>query len=337
MSVTKGQLGAAMGAAGLAGFAWALIIGFGPALRPTNLTWLFQGDYVGYAFGWLFYKTAPWGLPLAQLPNLFAPDGTGVGFTDALPWLAVAFKPIAGLLPESFHYFGWWAVGCFVLQGVVGAWLGTRLLRDAWAGALVGVLFVLSPPLASRIGHLALMGHFLVVAAVGLGVLGLGESTVTRRLGQAVALTVLAAGVHPYLLAMVAPLSLAIVTRLALVEKRLPLARGLAWLLAVPTSGLATLWLLGYLSGPRGTQAEGFGQFSADLLALINPWSSSRLFGALGGGPRQHEGFGYLGLGLGAVALVSVLRLVKARPLARDPCSASCPRCWRARGSPSTP
>lgn len=304
-----------MAVAGAAGLAWALVIGFGPALDPTHLTWLFQGDYVAYAFGWLFYKSAPWGLPLGLLPNLFAPDGTGVGFTDAIPWLAVLFKPLAAWLPESFHYFGWWSVACFVLQGVVGAWLGTRMLRDAWAGGLVGVLFVLSPPLASRIGHLALLGQFLVVAAVGLGVAALEEAKVSTRLTQAVALVVLAAGIHPYLLAMVAPLCLATVVRFAFVERRVPRNAGLGWLVAVPTSALATLWLLGYLSGPKDTQpAEGFGQFSADLLAFFNSWGQSRFFPALGGNGRQHEGFGYLGLGFAFVALATLVRLVKERP-----------------------
>lgn len=300
--------------AGMSGFAWALVIGFGPALRPTNLSWLFQGDYLAYALGWLFYRNAPFAVPLGQLPNLLPPEGTSVGLMDAIPWLAVVFRPLSALLPDAFHYFGWWAVGCFVLQGVVGAWLGEKLLNDPWAGALVGVLFVLSPPLAQRLGHLALMGHFLVVAVVGVALAPSEVFTARQRLGWALGLTVAVSGVHPYLTAMVVPVAMAAVIREGLVRRR-SWAQTSMGVLLVPLTSLAVLWGLGYFSSRQELlPAEGFGQFSADLLALFNSWGQSRVTPALGGSGRQHEGFGYLGLGMAMVGLVAAVRLFWRRP-----------------------
>ena len=49
------------------------------------------------------------------------------------------------------------------------------------------------------------------------------------------------------------------------------------------------------ISDPHDLAIEGFGQFSADLLTFVNPLQWSRFFPAIAMGPRQYEGFAYLG------------------------------------------
>lgn len=302
----------AAGLGGLIGLGWAWLHGLGPTLSPTFFTWLFQGDYLMCGMGWLFLRNAPWTLPLGSVPNLLHPFGTSIGLTDGVPWVGLAFKLVGGLLPLTFQYFGWWTVGCFVLQGALAAAVAVRLVGDRWAAGLLGGLFALSAPLSARLGHLALMGHFLFVTAVGLALLANADSAqAARRFRWALALTITAAGVHPYLFVMTLASALAVVLRGAW-EVRLGWPKALLRAAALPAAGGAVLALLGYLGGPR--DAEGFGRFSADLLSLFQSAGRGRLVAELRPFSGSGEGYSYLGLGYAALGVVALLRLALRRP-----------------------
>jgi hypothetical protein len=310
----KGWVAAFIG--GCAGLARAWQVGVFSIVRPSFVTWALEGDYLAPLMGWAFYRKAPLSFPIGSIPTLFPPEGTSVGLTDSVPLMAILFRPFASLLSEHFQYLGLWALGCFVMQGVAGALLGRRLFGgDAVAGGLVGAFFALSPPLASRLGHLGLLGHFVVVGAVGLSALPATTITARARVCWALALAVLAAAIHPYLVAMTAAVALAAPVREG-IEGRLRWPSVGLWVAAVPAGVAMTSWLLGYFTGPTDLlPAEGFGQFSADVLALFNSWGLSN-FGLphLGGQPRQHEGFAYLGAG-GLVLMLAIgARLFWRRP-----------------------
>lgn len=123
---------------------------------------------------------------------------------------------------------------------------------------------MLAPPLLARAGHPALRGQWLLLAAPELW----AEPRAGR--GRAVALLGGAAGVHPYLLAMVLPLCA---------------ARAGLWTLGV----VPVLWLLG--AQVRGAAATGFGVHWADLLTLLLPGTG--------------EGSAWLGPGVLAGALLA--------------------------------
>jgi len=73
---------------------------------------------------------------------------------------------------------------------------------------------------------------------------------------------------------------------------------------------------LGYFGGAR-IGASGFGQYSADLLTLVNPDEFSRALAPLRLPTAQWEGLGFLGLG-GLIALpLAVVALVWHRPSLR--------------------
>jgi hypothetical protein len=64
---------------------------------------------------------------------------------------------------------------------------------------------------------------------------------------------------------------------------------------------------LGYIGSGISRGANGFGQYSADILTLVNPAGTSRFLPALPVAPGQYEGFGYVGSG---VLVLSVIGLV---------------------------
>jgi hypothetical protein len=289
--------------AGSFGLLWVLAIGGANVLDPRRLDWLLFGDWAQHLTGWLFFRQSAWSWPLGSIPDLAAPAGTTVGYTDSIPWLALVCKALDPVLPDPFSYIGPWLVACFVLQGVFGA----RLLRsaglDARAAALGGCLFVTAPILTYRVGHDALCAHFLILAALELSFRPFATAAERRRIVWLGFLwTAFAAGVHPYLAVMVAVLCAAAVARTATSAGVPSAAAALGLCLGLAALLLAMFFAFGYLGTGATTALPGFGIHSSDLAALVNPEGYSRFVPRLGWAPGQYEGFAYLGLG--AIGLV---------------------------------
>lgn len=283
------------------------------------IDWLLHGDPAWHYLGYAFHRAAGWTWPLGAVPGFGAPEGTTLVFSDSIPVLAVALKPFTAWLPVDFQYFGAWMLLCHLLQGL----FAERLLRGLGVrgGALWGGVFlvVTSPALALRAyGHLALMAHWLMLASF--------EACVARRSKRHAPLLLLAALIHAYWLPMLAPFAL-----LGWWRDR-PGWRHLAgWALAIAVAMAAA----GYFVARPGTlRAEGYGEYSANLLTLFDPmdWRGfltahgragdgagewSRLLPPLGhAGRGQYEGFAYLGAG--ALAALAAAGLIAAAQRLRD-------------------
>ncbi|MCY1031974.1 DUF6311 domain-containing protein [Corallococcus sp. BB11-1] len=302
----------------LGGLGWFLWLGGGPVLPPTNIDWMMREDWAAHIFGWLFFRNADWQLPLGAAPNHFFPYGTSVALTDGNPWAAVLLRPFSALLPADFQYTGPWLGLCYALMGYFGARLVETVSPRAVPVALGGALLALSPVMAARFGHPTLCAHWLLVALLWLNLRDLPDArTATRSLGLAALFNAIASGTHPYWVAMLVPLTLALGVRIVW-SRRLGLTRVAAAVAGIIGLDVLLFAVFGYFGG-QGLGAEGFGDFSSDLATLVNPMGWSRLLPDLPANARQAEGFGYLGAGallLCALAVVSVLpRLREARTL----------------------
>ncbi|HZI13498.1 MAG TPA: DUF6311 domain-containing protein [Myxococcus sp.] len=305
--------------AALGGLGWFLWLGGGNVMPPTRIDWMMREDWAGHIFGWLFYRNAPWGLPLSSSPNQLHPYGTSVALTDGNPLVAVLLKPFTALLPADFQYTGLWLALCFALMGYFGAKLVQTVSSRPVHGVLGGLLFALAPPMAARFAHPTLCAHWLLVALLWLHLRDYPDARAARKgLALAALFNAVASGTHPYLVAMLVPLTLALGVRLAL-------GRVLKWsMAALAALGVVALdvglfALFGYFGGSSGLGTEGFGDFSSDLATLFNPMGWSKLLPTLRAAPRQGEGYGFLGVGvllLLAVAVASaLLRFRGLRPL----------------------
>ena len=315
--------------AALAGVA-VFILAFGiDWLDPRHVTWLLRGDWSQHYLGWESFRHDDWRWPPGRNLAVAAPMGTTVVFTDSLPLLALALKPFSEWLPQPMQYQGPWMATSWALQGVFAYTLLHRLLADR-AIALLGMpLFLLLPSLFFRIGHDTLTAQWLILAA-----LLLYTSTLDRRTGTLAALLIaIAVLVHAYLALMV--LAIWGAWWISQLSTRWHLAPpGVRTALAVyPLPVLAVTFgimgLAGYFAaGPR-LSAPGFGTYSLNLNAFINPMDQA--WGFLGPGvlpewsrvlpplprshPNQYEGFNYLGLGiLLLTGLAALLWLVRRPP-----------------------
>lgn len=302
-----------LAAAGL-GFLWYLHMGGGPTLNPANTAWVFYGDWRVHWLGWQFFRDAPWTFPPALVPTLPYPVGTALGFTDSNPLVSILLKPFSPWLPAEAQFIGLWLALCFTLQGYFGAALAGVVTRNKLEQMLGGMLFVLSPVLAVRLGHDTLCAHWLLLALLYLALREYdGTKSALGATWGATAIVAIAAGTHPYLAAMSFCLAVTLSVRLWADRLCTPLRAATA---AVISGGMMfTIWYLcGYLTGASASSG-GFGDYSADLLTFFNPdvLSNVRNFG-IRTEPGQWEGIGYLGAGGIVAALCAAGFALRVRP-----------------------
>ncbi len=296
------------------GLGWFFAIGGYRALPPTALDWLGGSDWTQHLMGWLFLRRSPWTLPLGRVEGLAWPGGTTVGFTDSNPLVALPLRLASPLLPQDFQYIGAWLGACFALQGWAGARLAAVGSERAVDRLLGGILFALSPALLARLGHDTLCAHFALLLLLALHLRPVNGPLAGRRmLRRALAATTLLAAVHPYLCAMSLALSLALVAKLWRVDRLVGGREARRWAGALLLAPLAILGLLGYLTAAP-SHGTGFGIFSTDLLAFVNPFGASSLLPDLHSESGQWEGNAYLGAGGVFLAAVATSLALRAPP-----------------------
>jgi hypothetical protein len=295
------------------GFVWYIQLGGWPTLDPTNLAWLFSGDWKQHVMGWLMFRQEPWTVPLGTLSQSLYPIGSTIGFTDSNPLVSVLLKPLAGALPAEVQFIGPWLALCYVLQGYAGARLASVVTSEPAEQALGGFLFVLTPVLIARFFHDTLCAHWLVLALLYLGLRAEpAGGQPLRTVGSAIGLLMIASAVHPYLAAMTWTLGVALYVKLWRIGRLSRRGAGLS-AAAATLCMLGVLALFGYI-GRSQVAGVGFGEYSSDLLTFLNPMDHSNLLPALPMKPWQGEGYGFLGVGgLLLVALSAGVMVSKRR------------------------
>ena len=196
-----------LGAAALLGLGVALWIYppaflLGDAARFHSHT-LTPNDAVEYTLAWraLAEHGDPW--PALSSAIFNHPEGFSIALLDGLPLAATLARPLLGLLPAGFHYFGLWTALAVVLQGVSAVVL-TRAagVRSAGLALCAAALALTMPIFVGRLNqsHVALSTQGLLILALALAVWTTRRRVPLRRVfaGAApLALTTLA--VHPLL------------------------------------------------------------------------------------------------------------------------------------------
>lgn len=143
-------------------------------IRVLNVTydaWLLNGgDLSQHYLGWCFFRNSDWFFPVGLMNTIAYPNRVSVIFTDSIPLLAVIFKGLRALLPETFQYFGIWGILCFGLQGAFGALILRHYLKDEITAIIGSLFFVIAPIVIYRMFmHSALGGQWLLLFAFWLG------------------------------------------------------------------------------------------------------------------------------------------------------------------------
>jgi hypothetical protein len=312
--------------AGLLGAAWYLVVVGPMPLDVTNTDWIFQRDDIATAqMGWTFYRNAPWSAQIALNPDYGMDFSGSILFSDAIPIFAIPFKALSPILPDTFQYFGLWTFMSFVLQGVFGWLLMSRVSERPEVRMLGAILILLTPVYVFRMvawEHMSLTAHWPILAALYLSL-----PSHSRLPWLWWGLLVIATGfIHAYTFAMVATIWLADVARRLIVNVR----DVRTWLEPVGVGALLALLVTvtGVWAGPAGVFQGGFGWFKMNVLSAFdpNPFTGTELdrpgwsyiMPDLPNWPADYEGYAYAGLGgliLAAIAAWSLPRFFRTHRL----------------------
>lgn len=305
----------------LIGIAFFLIVYGTASLDVSYDSWILSGhvesDIACDYAGWVHYRNAPWSWPLGVNKNIGYPYGNAIAVSGPVAPMGLLFKVLSPLLPETFQFYGWWALLCYALQGMAAALLAGLFTDRRVSVAAICVLFVSSPVLAERaFRHCSLMIHFVVLLAYYLYIRrsrGFGRG----QWWKYTLLTSCAVTVFPYFY----PIVLGIMMASLLQTIRRPGGvRCLAgYWLANTTIPLACGWMVGLFYSKTPAARDGYGIFSMNLNQVINPQSYgdilwSRVFQVRPLVLAQYDGFNYLGLGvLLALPLLALAFLISVR------------------------
>lgn len=273
-------------------------------LDVTNDLWIMAGydesDIIQHYAGWLAFRNSGWTFPLGIAGDMAVGDGgVCISFTDSIPWVSIFFKLIRSILPETFQFFGIYALLCYILQSIAAV----NILYEACDNipyAVVGtILFSFSPIMMERsMRHTALGSHWLILFAIFVCIRNRHRQTYLTYVWYLL-LLVLAIGIHPYFLPMIAAFMLISVIDDAKSRKGLSVVLLFADMAVTYGAGC----LIGVLGNGVQVSRSGYGYFSMNLNAVVNPtslgpynWSAflkvhPQILG-------NYDGFNYLGFGM---------------------------------------
>lgn len=289
-------------------------------LNPCYDAWLLgRGDLTQHYLGWCFYRISGWTFPPGLTDRLAYPYYSSVIYTDSIPLLAVFFKLFSPILPETFQYFGWWGLACFMLQGLFAAKI-LDALHVGRSRILIGsIIFILSPIVIEKMfRHTALGGHWIILLSIYLFV---RHKDIYRDIKKTSLwwglIGAYVSSVHMYFLPMCGAFVCGFVLCSFLMHR--PASRLEKWFVikyALPGISFALcLFASAYFCGGFSTRADAgsndLGEFSFNLNGFFNAKGYSRLLPPLETyRSGQYEGFAYLGVGVFALLAVSLVYLL---------------------------
>ena len=274
-------------------FIVAYVIGINN-LHFTSTNWLSAHDVSTDIISWKFYRDDYWRFPLGSNPNYGMDIGSGIAFSGSIPLMAMIFKVFGSVLPENFHYFGFWIFLCFFLNGYISYLIIHNKTNNFLFSLIASLFFILSPIMINRLGfHLSLCAHWLIL--IGL-FLETKKDLAKKEFYWAIIISV-SSLVHFYFTIML----FIIFFSFSIFNFNIKYIRKFVFIII---SLILTMYAVGYFHVPfSDALALGYGNYSLDVGSffisksyIVNgniDWSfflkNKTSIGA--------EGFGYLGLG----------------------------------------
>lgn len=277
-------------------------------LLPSNVGWVLRGSDWGQSSIGLnaYLHMSNW--PGSYTPLLLAPNGTHLLLMDANPLAGLILAPFARWLPPELQVIGPWLLLCLILHVGFAYALLRRHAPDFLSAWLGTALLTLLPTLYDRLGHATLCAHWLLLWALWIFV----DPRRARSLRHWAAVIAAAGLIHSYLLLMVGAIwASALLHQVATAPDHR--ARRAAAMMAAGIGLLVGgIAMFNGIVGSGLISTDTYGNFTLSLDALWNPANPS--YSALlpssrppGDGSAAFEGFQYLGVGLLALIVATIV------------------------------
>lgn len=284
----------------------------------TYDSWLLTGqDLQQHYTGWMFFRNAEWSFPLGLHDGVTNPYTISVLYTDSIPLFALLFKALSPILPETFQYFGLFGILCYILNGGFAAVIIAKFTKSKWVCGGCSLFFILATPVLQRLygvttectRHTSLAAHFLILAAIAIW---LYRERFEKYWEAAIAFSLLGVGcvlIQMYIIFMVGGIMCGYLLHCFLEERKAK--RIVVVFASFILSSLAVMYLVGGFSSGVSAGMGGFGEFSANINALFNPFTYSLILPKLPMQESQYEGVSYLGLGMIIMFLIMLFYMAK--------------------------
>ncbi len=268
----------------------------------TSSYWLSEVDDVTQYFaGFNAFFSAPFDYPLLAFDSINYPQGTRATFVDSIPLYALLLKLVVPASFAPFNPFGVWVALSCVAQAVCAWWILRELQVRSWLALLALVVCLLTlPAFTTRVTHISLMSHWMILCALALYVRG-------QRIGELqlwgwTALLVAGFYVNIYLCVMASAIYVANCLTNPAKHRLADAGRAVVPFVILGLSLFLTILPMDRVAVAR---EDGFGIFSMNLLAPF--YGGKFLQIADAEMPGQYEGFNYLGLGVLLVFAASLI------------------------------
>lgn len=233
------------------------------------------------------------------------PDQTCIIFTDSIPLFAIFFKLLSPVLPETFQYFGIFGALDFIFMGGIAAVILRKGTMNKVVCIIGSTFFSFSPYIFQRLyNHTALASHWLILAAFALWLYKLYFHTLSRKIMSWGVLLIIASLIHIYFVPMI--LIFMLFSSIQDLLENNGWEQDLIAGLIIVIADLFLLFTIGAFSSTSAIQGESLGVFSSNLNTLWNPMGKGQILPDLPYNEGQDEGYGYLGMGIWAMLLISI-------------------------------
>ncbi|MCR4888497.1 MAG: DUF6311 domain-containing protein [Ruminococcus sp.] len=296
-------------------------------LDPTYEEWLLQGgDLTQHYLGWVYYRKSEWQFPIGMIDGLIGNVKTAIMYTDSIPVLAVFFKLLSPVLPETFQYWGIMGLLSFMLNGACSSFLIHRFNKNGIFCIIGSILYILCPAILMRMfGHEALACHYIIILGM---ILWLYQDYKWKKKWQRYImpavlwglLGMLSVSTHMYYIPMVYFFLLG--SFITDFFKHKEISRPLFNFVSITVCSLFTMWIIGAFSINAAISDVGLGVTSANYNTLWNPaeYFGNGLSGYTVGGSTflkplpnfdgQYEGYAYIGFGIMTGLLISLTVII---------------------------
>jgi len=296
-------------------------------LDPQYDGWIFCGlkgvDLYQHYLGWLFYRKSEWHFPITLIDGIYYPHQVPVVFTDSIPLVAVIFKALSFVLPETFQYFGLFGALSYFLLGGFSSLILYKFTGSRVYSVIGSVFSSFSMLMLIRCyGHTALIAHWLVVASLYVMLHKEKELSIKNSCIYWSLLAFLAVGIHAYFVPMIIiTMVFGIMAGVLRRETRSQSAKKLiVCMICVSAVVVFSAYVFGYFYGSGSRTGNDLGLYSFNYNSFFNTFGYSFVIGRL---PfyywGQYEGYAYLGLGIYVCLVLTIVLLVinrgKTQPL----------------------